>query len=101
MKLIKQIKEAEAQAGRIIEEAKAEAVQQAEQAKAAQRQALARAEQQRKEAIEKALAEATASALAEVENLKAQAEKDRHGLRRRADAKMSAAVEKIMDYLNG
>ena len=99
MELIKQIKQAEAKAQEIIEQAKANAAKQAEEVRASRLQALAEAEQERKKTTEAAVAAAEAQSLAEVENLKAQAENDRQQLRDKANTKMPAAVAKVMDYL--
>jgi len=99
MELIKKIQQAEVQAQQIIEQAKTAAAAQAEQGRKNQLQALEQAEQQRKKAIEAAVAAAHSDGLAEIENLKAQAEKDRHKLREKANDKMATAVAKVMDYL--
>ena len=99
MELIKKIKQTEAQAQQIIEQAKTEAAGQAEHERQSREQALAQAEQKRKKAIEDAIDAAQEQGLAEIEALKAQAEKDRQHLRDRADSKMAAAVAKVMDYL--
>lgn len=101
MELIKKIKQTEAQAQEIIEKAKADAVSRAEKMREDQRVALGRAEQERKKAIEAAVATAQSQGLEEAEKLKAQAEKDRRQLRDKANAKMPAAVARVMDYLKG
>ena len=101
MELIKKIKQTEAQAQEIIEQAKAQAAGQTEQGRERRRQALAQAEQERKKAIEAAVAAAQSQGLAEIENLKAQAEKDRQQLHHKVNPKMAPAVAKAMDYLKG
>jgi len=101
MELIKKIKETEAQAQQIIEQAGADAVSRAEKMREDQRVALAQAEQERKKAVEAAVAKAQSQGLEETEKLKAQAEKDRRQLRDKANAKMPAAVARVMDYLKG
>lgn len=101
MELIKRIKQAEAQAQEIIEHAKAQAAKQAEQGRQNRLQALANAEHERKNAAEAAVADAQSKGLAEIENLKAQAEKTKQQLRDKANAKMPGAIAKVMDYLRG
>ncbi|MHC4659300.1 MAG: hypothetical protein ACYS83_09010 [Planctomycetota bacterium] len=99
MELIKKIKQTEAQAQEIIEQAKADAARQAEQGRENRRQILERAEQERKKTIDAAAAEAESQGLTEIEQLKAQAEKDRQLLRDKTSAKMAPAAAKVMDYL--
>jgi len=99
MELIKKIKQAEAKAQDVIEQAKADAAQQAEKGRTSRLKASEEAEQQREKAVEAAVAAAQTEGLAEVENLKAQAENDRQQLRDKANTKMPAAVAKVMDYL--
>ncbi len=99
MELIKKIKQAEAQAQEIIEQAKADTSRQAEKGRENRLEALAKAEHGRKEATEAAVAVAQSEGLAEIENLKSQAERDRQELRDKVKAKMAGAVAKVMDYL--
>jgi V/A-type H+-transporting ATPase subunit G/H len=101
MELIKKIKQAEAQAQKIIEQAKAEAAGKAEEKQENRRRLLAEAEQQRKKAIEAAVAAAQSQGLAEIEKLKTQAGKKQQQLRDKAAGKMPPAVTKVMDYLRG
>lgn len=101
MELIKKIKEAETQAQQIIAEAKAHASGQAENSQHNRRQTLAEAEQKRKKTIEAAVAAAQSQAIAEVENLKSQAEKQQQHLRKSTNGKMEGAIAKVMDYLRG
>jgi V/A-type H+-transporting ATPase subunit G/H len=101
MELIKKIKQAEAQAQEIIEQAKADAVKQSEEGRKNRLRLLAEAEQQRKKAIEAAVTAAQSQGLAEVEKLKAQAEKKQQLLREKTSGKMGPAVKKVMDYLRG
>ena len=99
MELIKKIKHAETQAQEIIEQAGAQAAGQAETGRQNRRQALDEAERERKKAIEAAVAAAQSQGLAEIENLKSQAEKKRHQLREKTSGKMAPAAAKVMDYL--
>ena len=99
MELIKKIKEAEAQAQQIIEQAKAQSAGQAEQGRESRLQVLTEAEQERKKALEAAVAVAHSQAVAEIKDLKAQAEKKRQQLRERVANKIAGAVVKVMDYL--
>lgn len=101
MELIKKIKEAEAHAQQIIERAKADAARQAEKGRESRNQILTQTERERKKAIEAAVAQAESQGLAEIENLKAQAEKDRQQLHDNVAGKITPAVEKVMDYLRG
>jgi V/A-type H+-transporting ATPase subunit G/H len=101
MELIKKIKQAEAQAQEIIEQARIDATEQAEKGRENRRQVLADAEQHRKISIEAAIAKAQALGRAEVEKLKAQAERQRQELRDKTSSKMATATTKVMDYLRG
>jgi len=100
MELIKKIKQAEQQAQEIIEQAKAGAARLAEKGREERRAAVTEAEQQRKKATEAAVAEARSEGLAEVENLKMQAEKQRQELHDKAGGRLAAAVARVMDYLS-
>ena len=101
MELIKKIKEAESQARQIIEHAKTQVTQQGEQNQQSRVEAFNSAGQQRKKAIDESIAKAQAGGLAEVEQLKEQADKDRHQLQENARSKMAGATEKVMEYLKG
>ncbi len=101
MELIKQIKQAEAQAQEIIEKARVEAVKQADAGRRKRQAAIDQAEQERKRAMEAAVAQARSQGQAEVEGLKTEAEKRRRQLRDDTHGKMSAAVEKVVNYLKG
>jgi len=101
MELIKKIKEAETQSQEIIENAKADAARQAERVNLEHRKMQAEAEQERKKAIKSATAAAQSQGLAEIENLKVQAEKSRQQLRNKAGSKMAGAVTKVINYLKG
>ncbi|MHC4543308.1 MAG: hypothetical protein ACYTDW_00855 [Planctomycetota bacterium] len=99
MELIKQIKQAEAQAQQILDQAKANVARQAEEARKNRQQALAKAEQERTKVTEAAVAAARSQATVEVENLKAKAENSRQQLRDKTNNKMPPAVAKVMEYL--
>ena len=101
MELIKKIKQAEAQAQKIIEHAKVEAAERAEKGRENRQKALLEAEQQRKKATEAALADARSRGRAEVEKLKAQAEKQRQELHDKTRSKTAAATARVIDYLKG
>ena len=101
MELIKKIKQTEAQAQEIIEQAKTQAAGQTEQGRERRLEALAQAEQERKKTVEAAVAAAQAQAVAEIDKLKTQAEKDRQSLHNKANAKMAATIAKVMDYIRG
>ena len=99
MELIKRIKQAEAEAQEIIERAKAQIARQAEEGRQRRVETLAEAERETKQAIEAAGAAGESEGLAETDNFKAQAEKDRQELCDKASAKMAGAVAMVMDYL--
>ncbi len=101
MELIKKIKQAEAESQEIIEQAKVEAARLAEKGREGRLAALAQAEQERKKAIEAAVSKAESEGIAEIKGMKVQADKVRQSLREKAAGKMSAATEKIIDYLRG
>jgi len=101
MELIKRIKQAEAQAREIIEQARAQAAQQAEKGRTSRIKVSEEAEQQREKTVEAAVAAAQTQGLAEVENLKAQAENQRQQLRKKTAGRMAPAAAKVMDYLRG
>jgi len=101
MDLIKKIKEAEAQAREIIEQAKAQAADLAEKDRHSRLETLEKAEHERKKTIEAAVADAEKQSLAEIECLRAKAKKTHQELGSSTNAKMAAAVEKVIDYLRG
>lgn len=101
MELIKRIKQAEAEAQRIVEEAKVQAAKSAEEGRGSRDELQAVAERERKEALEAAIAAAESEGAAEIEKLKGQAEKEQQRLREKAEGKMAGAVEKLMEYLRG
>lgn len=101
MELIKKIKQTEEQGREIIEQAKAQAVKQAEQNRQKRLESMAAAEQDRKNAIERSIAQAQTEGLAEIEELKNQAENSRRQLRESVSGKTAPAVQNVMDYLKG
>jgi len=101
MELIKQIKQAEAQAEQIIAQAKAEAVRQSQQAAERRMKALSEAEQKRKKTIADAVNTAHSQGIADVEAMKAQGSQTRQQLRDNIAGKIPGAVAKIVNYLKG
>ena len=101
MELIKKIKQAETKAQQIIEQARVAAAERTEKGRADRLEALAQDERERKKTIEAAVAAAHSQGLAEVDNLKAQAEKRRQQLHKNAESKMAPAAAKVVDYLRG
>ena len=101
MELIKKIKQAESEAQKIIEQAKADTAREAEKGRVGRVEALTEAERKRMKAIEAAVVAAESEGLAEVEDLKLQAEKEREQLRKRTETKMAKVTAKVMDYLRG
>ncbi len=101
MDVIKKIKQAESEAQEIIERAKAEGAKRAEQWRSNRLERLAQAEVERKKAVESAISAARSQGLAEAENLKAKAERERQPLREKAAERMAGAATKVMDYLRG
>lgn len=101
MELIKKIKQAETQAQQIIEQARAEAARQAEQGRLSREQKQTEAEQERKKAFEAAVSAGESEGLADINELKAKAEKAHQQLHKKTASKKAAAVAKVMDYLKG
>ncbi len=101
MELIKKIKQAETQAQEIIEQAKVGAARQAEKARENCLTSLTEAKQERKKAIEAAVIKSRSESLAEIELLKAEAEKKRRQLHHKTAGKMGGAAAKVLDYLRG
>ncbi len=101
MELIKQIKQAEAQAQEIIDRAKAEAIKEAELARQKRQQATAEAETERKKAVASARERARTEGQKLLEGLKTQAEDTRRKMRNETDKKMAGAVDKVLHYLKG
>jgi V/A-type H+-transporting ATPase subunit G/H len=101
MELIKKIKSAEKEAQELIEQARAGAVKDAEEGRLHRVKAMSEAELERKKGISGAVESARAEGLAEVKELKKQAEKDRGALRSEAAGKVDKAAKKVMDYLKG
>ena len=99
MELIKQIKEAEAQAKEIVEQAKADAVAAAEDSRLRQAEQMSIAQEERKQAIDRALAEAEAAGQREVEELKSEGAEGRQRLEAKADANIDHCARRVMDYL--
>lgn len=99
MELIKKIKQAEAQARQIVEQAKSQVSEQAKNAQANRLDILTQGEQERKKTIETAVSTGRSQALAEIENLKAQAEENRSQLREKTDSKMASAVQRVLEHI--
>lgn len=99
MELIKQIKEAEAQAKEIIEQAKTDAAAIAEDSRGRQAEQMNTAQEERKQAIERAVGEAEAAGQSEVEGLKARAAEDKQQLQASAGARIDQCVGRVMDHL--
>ena len=99
MELIKQIKEAEAQAKGIIEQAKVDAATIGEDSRTRQAEQMNIAQEERKQAIERAVGEAEAAGQSEVESLKARAAEEKQQLQAGAGAKIDSCAGRVMDYL--
>ncbi len=99
MELIKQIKEAEAQAKEIVEQAKADAAAIAEDSRRRQSEQMDAAQEERKREIERAVAEAEAAGQGEVEGLKARAVEEKQQLQASAGGRIDQSVGRVMDYL--
>ncbi len=99
MELIKQIKEAEAQAKGIIEQAKADAATIGEDSRARQAEQMNIAQEERKQAIERAVGQAEAAGQSEVESLKARAIEEKQQLQAGARARIDSCTGRVMDYL--
>jgi vacuolar-type H+-ATPase subunit H len=101
MELIKKIKSAEKEAEELIEQGRAGAVKDAEEGRLSRVKVMSEAEQERKKGISGAVESARAEGLAEVKELKKQAEKDCAALRSETAGKVDKASKKVMDYLKG
>jgi len=101
MTLIKEIKHSETQAQEIIAKARSDAETLAQQNKQKRIEVMEQSQQERKKAIEAAVAGAQQQGLAEVEGLKAKAEKDRSNLHDKLAGKITDAAARVMEYLKG
>jgi len=101
MELIKTIKEAEEKGRQLIEQAKADAAKSAEQMRLKHTESLEEAGKKRKEAIQQAETEGKKQALAEIENLKADADEKHRQMRNNAAGRIEKANDLVMDYLKG
>ncbi len=99
MELIKQIKEAEAQAKGIVEQAKADAAAIAEDSRRRQAEQMNAAQEERKRAIERAVGEAEAAGQSEVEGLKSRAAEEKQQLQSSAGGRIYSCAGRVMDYL--
>lgn len=99
MELIKQIKEAEAQAKEIIEQAKLDAASIGDDARRRQVEQVSAAQAERRQAIERAVADAESAGQGEVESLKAKAAEEKQQLHASAGAKIDQCVGRVVDYL--
>lgn len=101
MELIKQIKEAEAQAKELVVQAKVDAAKLAEQAEIKQAKMRTEAETERKEAIGLAVVKGAEAGKAEIKDLKTHAQQQQQGMELHARARMDAATAKVMETLRG
>ena len=101
MELIKKIKEVEKQAQEIIEQSKADVLKKAASDKKAYQELMDKAGADRRQAIAEAEESAKQQGLAEVEELKSQAEAFRNELRSRTKGKISSASDKVVSSLKG
>jgi vacuolar-type H+-ATPase subunit H len=99
MELIKQIKDAESKAKKLIEEAEKDAVQAAEALKKEQISKLELVKKQRSEAIENATAQGRAAGQQEANKLASEAAQQQQGLKNTASGRKDSASWKIVDFL--
>ena len=99
MELIKQIKEAENKAKRLIEDAQKYAVQTAGNIKKEHTEQLEQAYRQRKEAVEKAKNQGLAAGQQQAQELTEKAKRQQQVLKTTAEKRMNSAAEKIVDFL--
>ncbi|MBN2138477.1 MAG: hypothetical protein JW720_11785 [Sedimentisphaerales bacterium] len=101
MELIKKIKQAEADARRIVEDAKAQAIKKADQAAKDTQARMQKAEQDRRDAIAAAVAGAADQGRKEVEAIKADADQKKARLQEDTKQKIERAIEKVVNYVKG
>jgi len=99
MELIKQIRQAEQQAGDIVNKSEADAAASVRQMRADVSEALAAAERDGVKAVEAAEAEGVRKGQAMADDLAAEALEQRKELRSKAQARIDAAVSKVLSYL--
>ena len=99
MELIKQIKQAEAQAKEIVEQARSATAKIAEQTREKQVQMLAAAEAERKEAIKSAVNRAEQTGAGEIESLKKQSAEQIGQVEQNAQAKLEGCAVKVLEHL--
>jgi len=99
MELIRQIKEAENTAKKLIEDSQKYAAETEVQAKKDRNDRFVEAQRQRKEAIAKAQSQGEKEGLAGAEQLKKQSEQTRLQLEQKAGAKMETAVKTVIEFI--
>lgn len=99
MELIRQIKDAESGAKKLIEDAQKYAVETEEQAKKDRNDRLGEAQRQRKEAIIQAESQGEKEGIAEAEKLKKQSEQTCRQFEQKANAKMETAVKTVIEFI--
>ena len=100
MELIKQIKDAEANAKQIVEQAKTEAVRIAEEARKGQDAKQKDAQDQRRDAVAASIVQAEQSGQSQVEELKQQGTQHVTQLKSQVGGKMDGCVDKVIQHLN-
>lgn len=99
MELIKQIKEAEQQAGQIVEKARQDAVAMLDQAKTKRAEQLRQAQQQRIAQVEEAVAAAEKKGRIQVEQLSGQGGQEIAVLKAASAKKLGACVDQVLSHL--
>jgi V/A-type H+-transporting ATPase subunit G/H len=99
MELIKQIKEAENTAKRMIEDAQRNAVFSIENAGKQLNESKSKAEQDRRKKIEQAQAEGQKQGLAQAEQLKSQSVQAKQHLEKKAQVKIEKAVTTVLEFI--
>lgn len=99
MELIKQIKEAESKAKKIVEDAQKNASEAVENAKQEGNRQLESAGRERKETIAQAQSQGEKAGLAEAEKLRKQSIQVRQQLEQKAMTRMETAVKTVIDFI--
>ncbi|MGB8226653.1 MAG: hypothetical protein WCE45_07330 [Sedimentisphaerales bacterium] len=99
MELIKQIKEAENKAKKLVEDAQKYTSEAVENTKQERKQQLEQAARQRKEAITGAESAGEKTGLAEAEQLRKKSAQIKQQLEQKATAKTDTAVKTIIDFI--
>ena len=99
MELIKQIKEAEKQAGEIVDKAKQDAVALSQAAKARRDSLLQQAQKERQQSIDEAITEAQKKGACQVQQLSEQGDREIAALKESCSTKIQSCVSNVISHL--